>query len=76
MFEFLSFLSLVVTAAVVAFFARRILGAPVGWPRSIVVGMLMLSLLGSALPGLSRALGLANETGEVERPVLAGVLFA
>src|SRR5215211_5846351 len=76
MFELLSFLSLVVTAAVVAFFARRILGAPVGWPRSILVGMLMSSLLGSVLSRLSRTLGLASEAGEVDQPVLAGVLFA
>jgi ubiquinone biosynthesis protein len=75
MFEIISFLTLVVTAAVVAFFARRILGAPVGWPRSILIGMLMLSLLGSVLPRLSRTLGLANEAGEVDQPVLAGVLF-
>src|SRR5215207_7128748 len=75
MFEIISFLTLVVTAAVVAFFARRILGAPVGWPRSILIGMLMLSLLGSLLPRLSRTLGLANEAGEVDQPVLAGVLF-
>src|SRR5215217_4611814 len=74
MFELLSFLSLVVTAAVVAFFARRILGAPVGWPRSILVGMLMSSLL--ILSRLSRTLGLASEAGEVDQPVLAGVLFA
>src|SRR5215207_7326631 len=75
MFEIISFLTLVVTAAVVEFFARRILGAPVGWPRSILVGMLMLSLLGSILPRLSRTLGLANQAGEVDQPVVAGVLF-
>lgn len=76
MFELISFLTLVVTAAVVAFFARRILGAPVGWPRSILVGIVMLSLLGSTLSRLSQTIGLANEAGEVDQPVLAGVVFA
>ena len=76
MFELISFLTLVVTAAVVAFFARRILGAPVGWPRSILVGIVMLSLLGSTLSRLGKTIGLANEAGEVDQPVLAGVVFA
>ena len=76
MVQIVGFLSLLVAAAAVAFFARRILGAPVGWPRSIAVGMIMLSTLGSVLPGLGRQLGLTDSTGEVANPALAGVLFS
>lgn len=76
MLEIVSFFSLLVTAAVVAFFARRILGAPIGWPRSIIVAIIMLTLLGSTLPMLSRAIGLADSTGEVSSPAIAGVVFA
>jgi hypothetical protein len=49
MIGIVSFLSLLVTALVVAFFARRILGAPVGRPRSVLVGLIMVSLLGNLL---------------------------
>jgi hypothetical protein len=76
MLEIASFVSLLITAAVVAFFARRILGAPIGWPRSIIVGMLMLTMLGGALPKLSQTIGLADTAGEVTSPVIAGVVFA
>jgi ubiquinone biosynthesis protein len=41
MLQIASFLSLLITAALVAFFARRILGAPIGWPRAIIIGVLM-----------------------------------
>ena len=75
MVQIVGFLSLLVAAAAVAFLARRILGAPVGWPRSIAVGVLMLSGLGSVLPGLGQQLGLADSSGEVANPVLAGVLL-
>ena len=76
MVQIVGFLSLLVAAAAVAFFARRILGAPVGWPRSIAVGMIMLSTLGTVLPGLGQQLGLTDSSGEVANPVLAGVLFS
>jgi ubiquinone biosynthesis protein len=76
MIQIVSFLSLLITAVLVAFFARRVLGAPIGWPRSIIVGALMLSPLGSALPRLSRTMGLADASGDVANPVIAGVLFA
>jgi ubiquinone biosynthesis protein len=76
MLELISFLSLLVTAAVVAFFARRILGAPIGWPRSILVGIVLVSVLGNVLSRLSRTIGLTDEAGEVDQPVLAGVIFA
>jgi hypothetical protein len=71
MLEIASFVSLLITAAVVAFFARRILGAPIGWPRSIIVGMLMLTMLGGALPKLSQTIGLADIAGVVFALILA-----
>ena len=43
MLQIASFLSLLITAALVAFFARRILGAPIGWPRVIIIGVLMFA---------------------------------
>ncbi len=76
MVQIVGFLSLLVAAAAVAFFARRILGAPIGWPRSIAVGMIMLSTLGTVLPDLGQQLGLTDSSGEVANPVLAGVLFS
>jgi ubiquinone biosynthesis protein len=76
MLAVVSFLSLLVTAVAVAFFARRILGAPVGWPRSILVGLILISLLGTTLPTLGEAMGVADETGQVSSPALAGVLLA
>jgi hypothetical protein len=74
MLEIVSFFSLLFTAAVVAYIARRILGAPIGWPRSIIVAILMMTLLGSSLPMLGRAIGLADTAGGVRSPVIAGVV--
>jgi ubiquinone biosynthesis protein len=75
MIGIVSFLSLLVTALVVAFFARRILGAPVGWPRSVLVGLIMVSLLGNMLPGLAQTIGLVDASGRVSQPALAGVML-
>jgi len=75
MIGIVSFLSLLVTALVVAFFARRILGAPVGWPRSVLVGLIMVSLLGNMLPGLAQTIGLVDASGQVSQPALAGVML-
>ena len=53
-----------------------VLGAPVGWPRSILVGLILISLLGSTLPALGEAMGVADQAGHVTNPALAGVLLA
>ena len=45
------------------FVARRMLGVPVGWPRSIVIGMILFSLASAA-----SCRGSASETGINERP--------
>lgn len=37
-------LAAVVSAVLVGFVARRVLGTPVGWPRSIVIGLLVFAL--------------------------------
>jgi ubiquinone biosynthesis protein len=75
MIGIVSFLSLLVTALVVAFFARRILGAPVGWPRSVLIGLIMVSLLGNMLPGLAQTIGLVDASGQVSQPAVAGVML-
>ena len=40
----LGLVSLVIAAAGVAFVGRRVLGVPVGWPRSVIVGMITLGI--------------------------------
>ena len=48
----------VVNVAVVAVVTRRLLGVPVGWPRTIMVSLLMLSVGAGLLNWISTALNL------------------
>ncbi|HEU4547183.1 MAG TPA: AarF/UbiB family protein [Microlunatus sp.] len=50
---------LVITAAV-ATAGRRVLGVPVGWPRSVLVGLLMGAATAAALPWLQAKIGILN----------------
>ena len=63
------FVSLVVTAAAVAFVPRRVLGVPVGGIRSVVVGMIMISAVGAALPYLGARFGMMRELTSIPSPV-------
>jgi ubiquinone biosynthesis protein len=69
------FISLVLTAAAVAFVTRRVLGVPVGWIRSVVVGMIMISAVGATLPYLGARFGMTRELTSVPSPVAAGALI-
>ncbi|NQX28219.1 AarF/ABC1/UbiB kinase family protein [Microbacteriaceae bacterium VKM Ac-2854] len=55
----LSVVLAILSAGLVGWVSRRILGTPVGWPRSIVVGLLVFAT------GLPIALWVATETGIV-----------
>ncbi|WP_157245040.1 ABC1 kinase family protein [Nonomuraea typhae] len=56
-------LSLAFTAWLAAIVARRALGIPVGWPRTIVVGMLVTSAIGSAVTSFSQFAGIVADDG-------------
>lgn len=63
----------------VAAISRRVLGVPVGWPRSIVVGIVMTSSLAWAVQYLFKAANLGNEKGLNTDPGVAlafGVIAA
>ncbi|MGO1560759.1 Ubiquinone biosynthesis monooxygenase UbiB [Actinomycetales bacterium JB111] len=51
--------STVVTAVIVAIIARRLLGAPVGWPRTIVICLIGNSLVGLILRRVADGLGIS-----------------
>lgn len=60
-------------ALLVALFARRVLGVPVGWPRSIVMGLFMGATVSWAAGYVGELTGLYVD-GQVKAPL--GVLFA
>ena len=71
MIQVAGFISLVVTAAAVAFVTRRVLGVPVGWIRSVVVGMIMITAVGAALPYLGERFGMTRDMTSVPSPLAA-----
>ncbi len=50
-----------VNAVILGFVTRRLLGAPVGWPRAILVSLLISSGTGSAVAYLGRVTGLDDQ---------------
>ena len=60
--DILNLIALVVAAAGVAFIGRRVLGVPVGWPRSIIVGMIMISSLSPILPLVEESVGVSENS--------------
>lgn len=58
-------ISAVVSAVLVGFVARRILGTAVGWPRSIVVGLLVFVLGVPSAAWTLRQTGLAESGGAI-----------
>ncbi|HET6666989.1 MAG TPA: hypothetical protein VFG98_06865, partial [Intrasporangium sp.] len=57
--DFLAYaLATVVNVAVVAVVTRRLLGVPVGWPRTIIVSLTMISVAAGLLNWISTALNL------------------
>jgi ubiquinone biosynthesis protein len=74
--DILTVIAAVVSALLVGFVARRILDTPVGWPRSIVVGLLVFA---SGLPFASWVLDetrIADADGRVHEARLAVVAIA
>lgn len=55
------FATVVLAAALAAAMARRILGVPVGWPRSIIVGIVVLTSLAAAQRIVFEAAGLSTD---------------
>ncbi|TAJ46619.1 MAG: AarF/ABC1/UbiB kinase family protein [Herbiconiux sp.] len=60
----------VISAALVGFVARRILDTPVGWPRSIVVGLLVF------VSGLPFASWVVDQTGLLDDGTVSGTRHA
>ncbi|MGG5753568.1 ABC1 kinase family protein [Zafaria sp. Z1313] len=65
---------LLLQAWIVAAIARRVLGVPVGWPRSILVGLAMSTVLSWAVQYLWVAADIGDATGLNASPVVA-VMF-
>ncbi|MFI6538164.1 ABC1 kinase family protein [Nonomuraea sp. NPDC050547] len=59
--DLLTPLTLAVTAWLAAVVARRALGIPVGWPRTIVVGLFVTSAIGSAVTSFSEFAGIVAD---------------
>lgn len=60
---FVVFVGAVVNAAVIGFFARRLIGVPVGWPRTIVLSMGVYFGIAPMLAWVAEMLHLAPITG-------------
>jgi ubiquinone biosynthesis protein len=71
--DLLNLIALIIAAAGVAFVGRRVLGVPVGWPRSIIVGMIMISSLSPILPLVADSVGVA-ETSTATPDILLDVV--
>ena len=68
--SFVDFLLLVALGAGFGFVARRTLSVPVGWPRSIVVGMLLFSSIGGTAPWIAEQVGIDSETATTATEVV------
>lgn len=63
-------------ALILGFLARRLLGVPVGWPRTLLVSLVVSQAGGSALTGLGEVLDLpGNQPGQPVSVGSALVLF-
>lgn len=74
-FDLLGLVFSVVAAAAVAFVGRRVLGVPVGWPRSILVGLLVLSGLNVVLPRIGDRIGLRADPVDESTVIAGGLVF-
>jgi ubiquinone biosynthesis protein len=73
--QLLGIASLVAMAFLVAYIARRVLGVPIGWPRSILVGLIMIASLGTTLPWIAFQSGLVQPTDDTRIPVGLLLIF-
>ena len=74
-FDLLGLIFSVVAAAAVAYVGRRVLGVPVGWPRSILVGLLVLSGLNVVLPWIGDRIGLRADPVDEATIIAGGLIF-
>ena len=75
MFSVVGVFALVLIAAAVPATARRVLGVPVGWPRSVVVGLLMGVATAAALPWLQSRIGILNPRAAGADLVVLSVIY-
>lgn len=67
-------------AVVLGFVSRRLLGVPVGWPRTILVSLAVSTAMSEVLQGMATSLGIVvDDRGQLATgmdPLLAGVVLA
>jgi ubiquinone biosynthesis protein len=68
-------IALVLVTGAVSLTARRVLGVPVGWPRSIVVGLVMGVATALALPWLQVQIGISNPREAGSDLVVLSVIY-
>ncbi len=56
------FILLVLLGALFGLIARRTLSVPIGWPRSIIVGMILVSSIGGVAPWVAEQTGIDPDT--------------
>ena len=69
----LSFIVLVLLGVGFAFAARRMLSVPVGWPRSIILGMILFNSIGAVVPWIAEASGISEATTRTTTEIVAAV---
>ena len=69
-------IALVLVTGAISTTGRRVLGVPVGWPRSLVVGLLMGVATALALPWLQIQIGLLNPREAGSDLVVLSVIYA
>lgn len=60
--------STLVNAVIIGFLARRLIGVPVGWPRTILVSLVVVAMVQPLLTALLPALGVRPEAMEGAAP--------
>ncbi|WP_217428251.1 ABC1 kinase family protein [Microlunatus speluncae] len=73
--QLLGMATLIAMAFLVAYIARRVLGVPIGWPRSILVGLIMIASLGTTLPWIAFQSGLVEPIEDNRIPVGLLLIF-
>ena len=71
--HFVDFVLLVLLGAGFGFVARRTLSVPVGWPRSIIVGMILFSSIGNSAPWIAEQIGIDSESPTVTTEIVVAV---